>query len=154
MQTWPGFAEESTTQSDIHIEDFFDCDGSRGINALLIDTSALWCGACQQDAMDMSALLESTWKDLGVHVLTLIDEDNDSNPGTPQNALAWKTTYKLDRATVAADPADSFIDYSKGAVGLPVGTIVDPRTMKVLSVEQGYSGDFSALEALAKKNKM
>ena len=37
--TWQGFAPGSSTASTISIQDFFDCDGSRGIHAVLFDTS-------------------------------------------------------------------------------------------------------------------
>ncbi|HHH27494.1 MAG TPA: hypothetical protein ENK57_03965 [Polyangiaceae bacterium] len=37
--TWQGFAPGSSTPETISIQDFFDCDGSRGINAVLFDTS-------------------------------------------------------------------------------------------------------------------
>jgi hypothetical protein len=37
--SWQGFAPGSTTAETISIQDFFDCDGSRGIHAVLFDTS-------------------------------------------------------------------------------------------------------------------
>lgn len=37
--TWQGFAPGSSTAETISIVDFFDCDGSRGIHAVLFDTS-------------------------------------------------------------------------------------------------------------------
>lgn len=37
--TWQGFAPGSSTAETISILDFFDCDGSRGIHAVLFDTS-------------------------------------------------------------------------------------------------------------------
>ena len=42
--------ENSDVQTTLKAEDFLDCDGTHGINAILIDTSALWCPACQQEA--------------------------------------------------------------------------------------------------------
>jgi len=37
--TWQGYAPNSNSVSTIKIEDFFDCDGTRGIDAVLFDTS-------------------------------------------------------------------------------------------------------------------
>jgi hypothetical protein len=37
--TWQGFAPGASSPTTIAITDFFDCDGSRGINALYFDTS-------------------------------------------------------------------------------------------------------------------
>ena len=37
--SWQGYAAGSAASSTIALSDFFDCDGSKGINAILIDTS-------------------------------------------------------------------------------------------------------------------
>ena len=37
--SWQGYAENATQASTISIQDYFDCDGSKGINALMIETS-------------------------------------------------------------------------------------------------------------------
>jgi hypothetical protein len=37
--TYQGYVPDSTTVSTISIQDFFDCDGTHGIDAVLIDTS-------------------------------------------------------------------------------------------------------------------
>jgi hypothetical protein len=37
--SWQGFVPGSNTPSTISIQDLFDCDGTRGIDAIIIDTS-------------------------------------------------------------------------------------------------------------------
>lgn len=37
--SWQGFVPNSTTVSTISMQDLFDCDGTRGIDAIIIDTS-------------------------------------------------------------------------------------------------------------------
>ena len=37
--TWQGYAPGASSASTISIQDLFDCDGSKGIDALLFDTS-------------------------------------------------------------------------------------------------------------------
>ena len=37
--TWQGYAPGAASPSTIRMEDLFDCDGSRGIDAIIIDTS-------------------------------------------------------------------------------------------------------------------
>lgn len=37
--SWQGYVPGSNTPSTISIQDLFDCDGSRGIDAIIIDTS-------------------------------------------------------------------------------------------------------------------
>lgn len=151
---WSGYAEHEDTVSTINIGDFYDCDGSRNINALLIDESAVWCAACQEEAAELEGKLTGPWADLGIHVLTLMVDDAVQGSGaTDKTALAWKTKYKLDAAAVGVDSNLTFAPPGETTIGLPLQVLVDPRTMKIVEVVEGFSGDYSSLEALAKKNK-
>ncbi len=147
--TWQGFKENSQSPSAISIQDYFDCDGSKGQNALLIVQSATWCAVCQEEASQMNAHVAG-WAGLGIRVLTLMIEDSDSSPATVQTALDWKGYFNLSKVAVAADPAFSFAH--PGSNGLPMSILVDPRTMTIVAIEEGYSGDFTALEQLAQQN--
>jgi hypothetical protein len=148
--SWQGFTEGAAAQSNLTIQDYFDCDGSKNINALLIDVSATWCGACQQEAQEMPQDF-ATFSAKGIRVLTLMIEDANSNPASVGTAKAWRDNFNLSAIAVAADPTSSVLP--PGSVGLPYQILVDPRTMKVVSIEEGYSGDISALVNLATKNK-
>jgi len=148
--TWQGYEEGSSQVSTISILDYFDCDGSKGINALLVDVSATWCGACQQEAMDLPGQV-SGWSGKGIRVLTLMIEDENMNPATTQTALDWKNAFGLTQIAVAADP-NFTLSPSSGAVGLPMQVLIDPRTMQIVEVDQGYSGDYSSVEQLAQQN--
>jgi hypothetical protein len=37
--SWQGYPEKSSQIGTVSIKDYFDCDGSKGINALMVDTS-------------------------------------------------------------------------------------------------------------------
>jgi hypothetical protein len=37
--SWQGYAPGSATATTVSVQDFFDCDGSKGINAVMVDTS-------------------------------------------------------------------------------------------------------------------
>src|SRR5438105_4803394 len=37
--------------------DLFDCDGTKGINAIVFDVSAEWCAACVSEASDFKMLI-------------------------------------------------------------------------------------------------
>lgn len=151
---WSGYAEHQDTVSTIEIADFHDCDGSRQINALLIDESAVWCAACQEEAAELEGKLTGPWADLGIHVLTLMVDDAVQGSGaTEKTALAWKTKYKLDAGAVGVDSNLTFAPPGETTIGLPLQILVDPRTMKIVDVVEGFSGDYTSLEALAKKNK-
>ena len=155
-RTWQGFPDNSLATSmpvKVSFDDYYDCDGSKGITALLVDTSALWCGACQEAASHFTQELKSTWAALGIHVITLmVDDAQPGQPATIKTVTGWKTTYKLDNSTVVVDPGFTFAPPGETTIGLPVEMIVDPRTMKIVTSDEGYSGDYSALVARAKKN--
>jgi hypothetical protein len=129
---WQAFAPNATTASTLKITDFYDCDGTKGINALFIANSAQWCVACQYEAGDIPQWMGSTgpiagdWAALGVSFLTLVIQTNSYEPATINTAQQWRTLYDLTGIYVAADPGDSFPTAS-----LPHNLLVDPRTMKV-----------------------
>ena len=146
---WQGFPEGAAALGSVSIQDYFDCDGSKGINAILIDSSAVWCGVCQEEASDLPSQ-ESTFQAKGVRVITLMIEDNSGNPATTNTAKSWRNNFGLDMYAVCADPNFSF--GGNGNVGLPLQIIVDPRTMKIVAREEGFGGDYSSVLQLAQKN--
>jgi hypothetical protein len=147
--TWQGYAPNSSSLSKVSITDFFDCDGSKGINALLLDASALWCGTCRAEASTIPTHL-AAWGPDGIKFVTLIIEGLIvGQKGTTADALSWKTEYKLDDAWVVADPVYEFAH--PGTNGLPTNILVDPRTMKIVKIVEGSIAD---PVALALQNKM
>ncbi|MFO0589901.1 MAG: hypothetical protein U0441_20335 [Polyangiaceae bacterium] len=157
--TWQGYVDESMEPADVSLADFYDCAGQKGINALLIDTSAVWCGTCQQEASTLTAKMANQWGPLGIRVLTLMIDDADpSVKATIETALKWKTKYKLNTTTVAADPNFSMMPLAvpdgSGAIGLPFLVVVDTRTMTQVESQQGYPFDETKLVETAKKNQM
>lgn len=146
--SWQGYLLGAATPSTIGIKDYFDCDGTRGIHALLVSEAALWCGACQTEAADLDSQLSGGWTALGIEVLVLVMEDKSGNPAQLKHAEIWKNTFNAQGWSCAADPAFTF----KGS-GLPVGAIIDPRTMKVVAKTSGYDPTDPTLEQLAQKNK-
>ena len=148
---WQGFVDQSTTESTIYASDLLDCDGSKGINAILVLEAGTWCETCQHDASMLDDELSSTWASLGIRVVTLMVQDASTNPATTDTALAWKNTYHLDSSIVAADPMFSFSP--GGTVGLPYALVIDPRTMRIMVTRQGLPTPTDEVVALAKKNQ-
>lgn len=147
---WQGYTEGATEPGTVSIADYYDCDGSKGINAVLLDTSAEWCGACIQEANDLHGEMAS-WKAKGIRVLTLMIEDATQKKATVALADKWRQKFKIaDTVAVVADPAGSFLPM--GSVGLPLQAVLDPRTMTITKVVQGYGGPMPELLALAAKN--
>lgn len=152
--SWQGRGENGQLTS-VSIADYYDCDGSRGINALLIDQSTAWCSVCQHMATKIGENLRNGWRERGIRVLTLITQNADTTPANAETARAWQRRFHLEGSAVVADPARSF----RGTVGedlapYPYHLIVDPRTMNIVSVDAGYDGrgEFPALVELAREN--
>ncbi|MBN4050178.1 hypothetical protein JYT28_00320 [Desulfobulbus sp. AH-315-M07] len=82
-------------------------------------------------------------------VTLLLDNPNEGAP-TTSGAWTWKDAFGLDGAYILADPNFSMVPGS--SVGTPQTTLIDPRTMKVQYVKEGYDGNFSPLENLAQQN--
>jgi hypothetical protein len=146
--SWQGYAESSSQTTTISIQDYYDCDGSKGINALLIVSSATWCGACQEEATDLPSHAAS-FKQKGIRILTLMVENASAQPATLSTATQWRDNFGLDAYATCADPGFDFA--GNGSVGLPLQIIVDPRTMKIVDRQDGYAG-YSTLTQLADKN--
>lgn len=146
--SWQGFAEGASQAGTISIQDYFDCDGSKGINALLIINSATWCGACQSEASDLPSHA-SSFKQKGIRVLTLMVENQSHAPATLSTAQTWRNYFGLQSFATAADPDFTFAGY--GSVSLPLQILVDPRTMEIVDRIDGYYG-YSAVIQLANQN--
>lgn len=139
--TWQGYAANETTVSTLTMADLFDCDGSKGIDAVIIDNSAGWCAACEAQAHD-EASLTSQYDQLGIRAITLLIMDASEAPATTATALDWRTTYGLMDVGIYADPSFLLEPQNQMTIGLPVTMIVDPRTMQVATVLEGYASAY------------
>lgn len=154
--TWQGYLPNATTASTINIADLYDCTGTKGINAILIDTAGQWCIACQGVAQEIPTWLSASgdnYTGLGVKILNLIIQNNAYEPATITTADQWRTQWALSMIYVTADPNITFPTDS-----LPNEILVDPRTMKVSRLlsadndQQNNDGSDPYVAELAKKN--
>lgn len=152
---WQGFLPGATSPSTVSVSDLYDCDGSKGINAVVVDSSGQWCVACQyvmQNLPTWESPKGDNWTKLGVQILNLVIQNNNYEPATITTAQQWRTQWKLENIFVVADPNDTFPTQS-----LPYELLVDPRTMKIvhdLSTDTQVNNDGSDpnVAELAKKN--
>jgi hypothetical protein len=152
--TWQGYGPGGSSLITVKASDLFDCDGSKGINALILDDSATWCDGCQGEAQDLSTLTAQggDFGAKGVQVLTLMCQDANSDAATSQTALDWRNTYNEVDDYVLADPNEIY----KNEVGeaLPKNVLIDPRTMKRVNAWLGWDPSVqTAADALAATNK-
>ncbi len=129
---WQGYAPDATAPTTLKVTDLYDCDGSKGVNAIVVLSSAQWCVACQQEAEFIPSWVASSgpiagdWNALGVQVVTLVTQTNQNEPATLATAEQWRTENSVTGVWVVADPGQTF-----PSATLPHDLLIDPRTMKV-----------------------
>lgn len=136
--SWQGYLDDGTTPSTVTIRDYLDCDGTHGVDALLLDESAQWCSDCAAEDTKISSMVTSTWKSEGIHVVTLLAEDEQEGPATLDTALSWRNEYSLTTGAVCADPkwtTKLWGNASSAGNGFPTNIVVDPRTMKIVAIQ-------------------
>jgi hypothetical protein len=117
--SWQGYVGDASAPSTVAITSYYDCDGTHGVNALLLDESATWCSDCEEEAATISPLVTGKWQTQGVAVVVLMAEDQSSDPATLGTAQSWRDEYVL----------------TTGAVCAPTNAVIDPRTMKIVSLQ-------------------
>lgn len=100
--SWQGYLDDGTQAQPVAMSQYLDCDGSKGVNALLLDESATWCTECESQAQRIAPEVTSSWKSQGVHVVTLMAEDQSEDPATLATALSWRNEYSLTTGAVCA----------------------------------------------------
>jgi hypothetical protein len=151
--TWRGYQGDARTPSTVSVEDYLDCDGSKGIRALVVDQSAAWCDVCQGTAAELDAEMQGSWIRSGVRVLMLVTEAVDRTPATVETAKVWHDRYGGDGITVVADPGYAFRDTAGERLApLPYRLLVDPRTMEILDIDVGAPASFDDVLSLVEKN--
>jgi len=144
-----GYRDGVGAWTTIKMADYYDPDGSRKINGILIAVSASWCGACREEAKSLPSLFSSTYKPRGAKFITALIEDVDSSPAKQSTVDTWISSFKCN-FDVVADPSEVLVP--KGSIGLPHNTVVDPRTMKVVKVWEGADTSFPGLDSLLTAN--
>jgi hypothetical protein len=136
--SWQGYVDDSGQVTTVPLASYYDCDGTKGVRALLLDQSAQWCPDCQRETSRIAPEVTSTWASLGVQVVTLMSEDVSHDPATLSTALSWRNEYALTQGAVCADPkwtTKLWGGASSAGNGLPTNVLIDPRTMKIVAIQ-------------------
>jgi hypothetical protein len=89
---------------------------------------------------------------LGIVAMTLLLDGPGGGAPSVNGASTWKNNFGLNSIYVAADPGYAMVPGN--SVGTPQLTIIDPRTMKVVLLQEGYGGSYPPqLEQTALNNK-
>ena len=129
----------------VALADFYDPDGSKGIELILLNTAAGWCGACKNEhaGTGKSPCLGEHAASLaprGFVALSALFEDGNFNPAQDKHLVAWAKTYQTNFPFVL-DPENQL----GGTFGVdqtaPLNLVVDAKTMKVLFGTTGDKGE-------------
>lgn len=148
----------SGTVGEVNFNDFYDSTGERGINSVLVITSAEWCGACQAEASTLESKIKSMWGAEGVFVVELMLEDTTmkrDDLSVTSAADRWRTKFSLTDMAVGIDPAFTMATGSSGTIGLPLNHVINPRDMTVALKQMGSGGTVeSVISSMVAKNKI
>jgi hypothetical protein len=123
----------------IALADFYDPDGTRGIDVLLVNTAAVWCSACR---IEHETLPEraSELGPRGLVILSALFQDQQRNPANEADLYEWTKVF-LTNFPMVLDPSYSFGSYASAETA-PLNLVIDTRTMTLLAK---YVGDQSAV---------
>lgn len=124
-----GYREARAPWTKLALAMYYDPDGARGINALVLDVSAPWCGVSRELAR-MIPRFQADTAERGARFLTVLIQDASGDPPTRATVDEWVGLYAL-KSDVAIDDAQRT---SPQGSGVPLIYIIDPRTMRIVRV--------------------
>jgi hypothetical protein len=146
---WDGFAPMEDSPRRIGIDELHDCDGTHGIHALLLSTIQPGTLASENHAAAVRELLPA-WHTQGIGVAFLLLYDEGGAHVSIEGVASWRNDTIVRDVFVLADP--DFLLVAGGMVNTPQNQVVDPRTMRVVTIAEGHPFDAAPLEALAADN--
>ena len=138
-------AYDITKFETVRLSDFYDPDGTRGVKLLAINASAVWCGVCRAEYQDMkNSDVYATLHAKGIEILGAIFEDNAYYPAQPQDLKNWGvlSTHQV-KFPLVLDPGFKLGAYFDSDA-TPLNMLVDTRTMKIVSIDMGWSATYWA----------
>lgn len=152
----PASVGYDTNQMDtVRFSDFYDPDGSKGLKAIFLNSSAVWCSVCKAEYAWMKN--DGTWgkyNPQGVIFISSLFEDasNPPKPATPLNLMNWGTQYGVE-FPMMLDPGFKFGRFFT-ADATPMNLVIDPRTMRIEAKILGGDilGVLAQVDALVAKN--
>ena len=149
---WFGFAPGETEAREVAVEEFFDCDGTHGIDGLLFTTSKYNCSRCAREADELEAAI-AAWEEQGlrIEVITmLIDNPSGERDPNEEACSTWIAEHNLENVWVVGDPTVTF--FTAGRFATPMRAVVNPRNMQILEIVQG-NDPYTTLEPTATANR-
>jgi hypothetical protein len=147
--SWQGYGPGDDTPRTIAIEDFLNCGNPGDLDLLIISTSQYGCARCEAESAHINEKI-AEWAGMGINasfIVLLIENPDESSPPKMLAAQTWRDEFELDTVNVAIDGNYSMLATS-GGFGTPHVTAVNPRTMEVLKIHQGYEANYSWITSM------
>jgi hypothetical protein len=130
----------------IAFADFYDPDGTKGNELLLLNTAAIWCSACKAEhggTGNVPSLAEryTEFSSRGLVIFSLLFEDAQNNPAQPSNLATWAQSFDTN-FPFALDPEYQMLVFGSPKTNAPLNVVVDLRNMQLLA---GWTGDHPEL---------
>lgn len=137
-------AAEAGQLESFSLSDFYDPDGSKGIDALYLSISASWCPPCQAEAKALPELVENLQaksqkypeRRLRVAFFQDLYEGPTQKAATQGDLDKWQKRYKLPFPVVIDPKAKMSAYFDRNSI--PYSLLIDAKTMKILATEAGF----------------
>jgi hypothetical protein len=134
---------DQTQLEQVRLSEYYDPTGSKGLQLIWINASAVWCSVCRAEMRDIKNNgVHAEFAAKGVQLVVTLFEDNKSGPARPLDLHNWGSVpeHAID-FPLLLDPG-----FKLGAFftsdATPLNMLVDARTMRVLDATMGYSTDY------------
>lgn len=127
-----------STRETIAFSDYYDPIGTKGVSLLLVNTAAIWCGACINEHRDLPAR-QAELGPRGLVIFTTLLQDAKRDPASLEDVENWIAKFDTN-FPIVSDPEQHLTDYSPPELA-PLNMVIDPRTMKILQKFEGDQGE-------------
>ena len=132
-------AYDANALERVSFSDFYDPDGEKGLEVIVVNASAVWCGVCQRELADMkSTSVYSRFRQAGVEIIGTLFEDAVGNPATPEDLMYWgNSTRRSIEFPLVLDPGLKMGAYFTSDA-TPLNLVIDARSMRIMHAFMGY----------------
>lgn len=129
----------STALETLALSDYYDPAGTKGVGLLLVNTAAVWCGACIAEHHELPAQFEEL-SARGLVILGVLFEDAERNTATLADLGRWIDNFDTNFPMVI--DSERRMDTYASPETAPLNLLIDPRNMTIL---RKYIGDQGAV---------
>lgn len=148
-QTFPnlcleGYRRGTGAWTHFEVADYWDADGSKNVNALMINASAAWCPPCNHFAAVLDGL-DAELHGRGAQLTELMVDSPSTDLADQKTVDDWLKKYSLDIDTVF-ETGHVWLNHATPDFGFPAQFFLDPRTMVVIRRSSGDDADLPRLQ--------